>query len=162
VYDATRDGVLADYPWAFATFIEQPTLIASEILVGWEYLYTVPVKCIAIRKLFLDSSSTDPDPIEHRLCISPDTEVAAIATNDADPYLEYTRRVTDPALWSVKFAESLALRLAAAIGERLTGKESIAKTLLDRYSLSISEAKRQDAIAKRTVKTKTSSYEDAR
>lgn len=162
VFDATRDAVMVDYPWAFATFIEIPTLISGEVFIGWSYLYAVPIKCLLIRKLFVDDSSTDPEPIEHRLCISPETLVPAIAVNYEDPYLEYTRLVVDPRQWSVKFAETMALRLAATIGLRLTGKEAIATELANRYNGVISEAKRQDAIAKHTVKTKTSSYEDAR
>lgn len=162
VFDSMRDSVLADHPWGFATFIETPTLIASEILTGWEYLYAKPTKCLAIRKLFLDDSSTDPDPIEYRECISPTTLVAAIAVNYEDPFLEYTRQITDPTLWSMKFAEALSLRLAAQIGERVTGKADTANLLANRYGLALSEAKRQDAKSKNVTKTRTSSYEDVR
>ena len=162
VFDTMRDSVLADYPWGFATFIEVPTLIASEILIGWSYLYATPIKCLSIRKVFIDDASTNPDPIEYRECLSPTTEVKAIAVNYEDPYVEYTRQITDPAIWSVKFADVLSLRLAAEIGARITGKTEAATEAANRYSLSIGEAKRLDGGSKNVSKTKTSSYENAR
>ena len=162
VFDTMRDSVLADYPWSFATSIVLPVLIASEVLIGWEYLYAMPLDCLAIRKLFLDDSSTDPEPIEFRECLSPSTEVRAIAVNFEDPYLEYTRQIVDPALWSVKFSDVLALRLAAEIGARITGKQEYATEATNRYGLAISEAKRLDGGSKRVDKVRTSSYEESR
>lgn len=161
-FDAMRDQVLADYPWQFATFIEVPELIVDEVLIGWSYLYKKPLKCMAIRKLFTDASTNDPEPIDFEECLSPQTLVPAIAVNFPDPYLKYTRQVIDPKIWSVKFGEVLALRLAATIGMRLTGKETLATELLNRYGAAISEAKRQDGQTKKVEKRRHSSYEDAR
>jgi len=161
-YDPARDSVLTDFPWEFATFIVQPTLIASETLVGWSYLYALPAKCLAVRKLFIDDSSTNPDPIEHRECISPSTLRRAVAVNFEDPYLEYTHQITDPKLWSTKFADTLALRIAAEIGVRVTGRKEEAAEAANRYSNMVSEAKRLDAASANIKKTKTSSYENAR
>ncbi len=162
VFYSVRDSVLADYPWSFATHILQPTLINSEILVGWLYLYAIPANCLAIRKLFLDTSSTNPDPIEYEECVSPTTLVRAVAVNYEDPYLRYTRQIADPSLWSVKFADVLSMKLAAEIGPEVTGKQEAGTEAAKQYRAMVSEAERLEDSTKHIDKIRTSSYEDIR
>lgn len=167
VFDIVRDTVLADHEWEFATYFEDElTLIVDETIPGWDYLYEIPLDCLAIRKLFIDDASTDPDPIEHRRCISPDTLEPAIAVNIESPILEYTMQVTDPKYWTTSFAEALSLKLASEIGAPLTGKSELATQALNLYAIRISEAKRLDAGDRNTEETRktkrTSSYEDSR
>jgi hypothetical protein len=162
VFDTIRDSVLADYPWSFATHIEVPELIVDEVLVGWLYLYAIPAKCLAIRKIFVDTSVPNPDPIEYEECVSPSTLKRAVAVNYEDPYMRYTRQIVNPALWSVKFSDAMAMRLAAEIGATITGKQEAATEAANRYGTIVSEAKRLESETKHVEKTRTSSYEDAR
>lgn len=162
VFDTVRDEVLAGFPWRFATFFEQPDLIADETIPGWAYLYAIPLKCLSIRKVFLDDTVPDPEELDYRQCISPESLRAAIAVNETDPWIEYTRQVTDPKYWTAPFAGAFSLRLAAEVGAVLTGKPEKSTAALQQYVLMISEAKRLDANAEKVDLTKPSSYESAR
>lgn len=162
VYDSVRDSVLQDHWWQFATYFESLTAIASETVAGWTYLWVYPVKCITIRKVFLDDGSTNPDAMEYMQCLSPQTFKNAIATNENNPEICYTYQVTDPKHYDPKFVECLALRLAAEIGPAITGNSSKATEAMNRYSLAISEAKRLNAGNKNIVKTEDPSYLTAR
>jgi hypothetical protein len=162
VYASVRDAVLRAHNWPFATFFEQPALITSQTVPGWAYLYTYPLKCLAVRKVFIDTASTDPDEIDHRQVVSPQTIKRAIATNIPDPWLEYTRQIVDPVFFDSLFAEALALKLAAEVGPVLTGNTTMSSQAMNLYVNAISEAKRITGQDKRTTKTKVSSYENVR
>lgn len=158
VYDTVRDSVLEEAWWQFATFYSQPDLITSEVIPGWAYLYEMPDKCITARNIFDDTGLTIQPPIEFLQCISPQTNARAIATNVVDPWVEFTYRVTDPSFYSPKFAECLALKLAAKIGYKITGNDASAKAALALYATQISEVKRLNGSAKHVISTVQPSY----
>lgn len=158
VYDTVRDSVLEEAWWQFATFFSQPELITSEVVPGWEYLYAMPDRCITARNVFDDTGLTIQPPIEFLQCIAPQTTVRAIATNILDPWVEFTYRVTDPSFYSPKFAECLALKLAAKIGPAITGNDAASKVALTLYGTQISEAKRLNGTAKHVVSTVEPTY----
>jgi len=162
VYDSVRDSVLEEAWWQFAKFSTQPTLLANETVPGWAYLYIIPPKVLAIRNVFIDISSTQPDTIEFEQCVSPIDKLRVIATNIADPWLATTYQVTDPSFYPSKFTECFAMKLAIEICESITGVDTKSRTLLPIYGAQISEAKRLDGQNRKIVKTREPSLLTAR
>lgn len=137
IYEPIRDAVLRGTSWNFATAVEQLALLDEE-LPGWNYLYTEPVRCLKVRKIFNDSTLLDPRPIDHKLLLSPTTKTKSIATDLELAWCEFTYRVTDPNVYDPQFIEALSYRMAASLAQSLAGNIQLGQALLQ-MSMSISD-----------------------
>lgn len=165
VYGSVRDTVLRAHSWGFATAIESLGQLSGETVPGWTYLYASPSMSLKINKVFSDTGSSNPDPIEYREVRSPTSAQKAIACKVSPAYIDYTFLVDDPSLYSADFVASLAMALAAETAFLITGDKDMGAALAVKYGQSISEAKRNDASGKNvdpTAEQSSSSYETAR
>lgn len=146
-YDDLRDAVLAAFPWPFATLRQELARIAESeepVRDGWLYVYRLPNKCLAPRKIWplglgeraLRSDQRVPYAIE-KASVDDSQVVLCDLTN---PVLYYTAQITDPTKLSAQFVDAFAWRLAADICMPLTAKPEIRDLARKEYMLKLNEA----------------------
>lgn len=128
-YEPLRDTVLRGHSWNFATAYEQLAVL-DESIPGWGLLYSEPARCLSIRKIISESSLVSPVAVDHKLILSPDSKVKAVATNLENAWAEFTYQVTDPTLFDAQFVEALSYRLGAALAQPLAGNIQMGQGLL--------------------------------
>ncbi len=162
LYDFARQSVLQAHPWNFATVVKPLALLNGETVPDWDYLYSYPSNCLAVRRVYNESTVGDPREHKYRTLTSPDTYTHAIATDQVDAYIEYTYDAMDPTRYSKSFVQALVFYLAFLLSPKLTGNEKKASTMLQLYNLEISNAQQHDAQESNNPHEKRSVYYDAR
>lgn len=137
VYGPLRDAVLRDYAWNFATATEQLALL-DETIPGWSFIYTQPVRCLNVRKVFSEVVMVNPTPSDFKILLSPSTKTKSIASNLEIAWAEFTYQVTDPNVFDPKFVEALSYRIGASLAQSLAGNIQLGQALLQ-MSVSITE-----------------------
>lgn len=119
-YAQTRDEVLRDFPWPFATRIAALALVAEQPTSEWAFAYRVPVTALRVRRLV---STLRDDVIETRVPyrIIGDATGELLYTDWPDAELEWTERVEVVELFPVDFTQSVALLLASYVAPVVTG-----------------------------------------
>lgn len=145
VWDQALDATLRAHPWKFAGKVQALALISGEEIEGWTYLYKYPAHCLFIRRVFNEATNNEQKATEpYEEFLSPDTAQKSIATDVEDALIEFTARVTNPALYDSLFIDAFALQLAARTAFALTGDKDIQKTMIGLFNDAIAEAKRID------------------
>lgn len=145
VYGATRDQMLEEYDYDFASRTVTLALLKAAPLGGyfppivWNpathpptgalYEYEFPTDAVKIRSLkYTPGFVINYDPRATKFTEYNDKYYTpprrTILSNVPDAIAVYTGRVTDPATWTAKFSEALASRLAVVLGPDLVGLES--------------------------------------
>ncbi len=141
-YDLTRDIVLRDYPWPFASKIESLGLVENTPNDDWGYSFRIPddylhdIKIMGVGRI--EEAGT---AIEYE--IGSDSTGGLIFTDQADAVLKYTARVQDPNKFTPDFNEALGYLMAVKIGPTITGGDprGMVKEAERRYMTCISKAK---------------------
>lgn len=121
-YAQTRDEVLEDFPWPFATQVNQALALVTDFTTNaddgheWAYAYQLPTDCLMFRRLL---SGTRNDSRESRVPYRIAQQL--LYTDLADARGEWTVRITDVTRFSAAFVQALALKLAFYIGPRVAG-----------------------------------------
>ena len=118
VYSETRDEVLREHNWPFATRDLALTVVSGLVPpAGWLYEYTFPADCIRLRNLkpsSIPNPNFDPAPVlwaewnDTRL--SPAAKV--ILANSSPVIAVYVARIANPSTWEPGFRTELTSRLA--------------------------------------------------
>jgi hypothetical protein len=140
IYGTTKDSVLRAHGWNFATKIVTLAEISDETSPGWEYLYSVPSKCLRVLKVFDDNYVVNPKPSPFREILSPTTNVKAIATNVGPAYAEIIYQISEE-FFDPIFIEALSYNLAAVLAQPLTGNAKLGLDMLQFYRSKIDEAR---------------------
>ncbi len=140
VYPVVREALLARHPWNFA---RRRVLLADlgHPPFGWRYRYATPSDCLRVWEV---DGPTTPFEISGDL----DTQgnpIQVILTDRPRAWLTYTARVTDPALFNVRFVEALSWMLAAEMAIALTGDTALAQGCLQAAGNAITAAEADDA-----------------
>lgn len=134
-YASARDKVLADYPWTFALKRAQLAQLVMAPTFEWTYSYQLPPDCLRpLRTNFDDLSDASRWVVEGR----------QLLTNEAEVYLAYISRVTDPTQYSPHFVECLATYIAHLVAYALTNSRQTRTELLQTYQYRLSEAEEVD------------------
>jgi hypothetical protein len=168
VWETARLSTLRDHAWKFARRRIELTAVAAPNLdtyIGWDYVWAYPSSTHLVRKVFIDSTSANPDPIEFALFNGEISNLDRIATNEVDGdgkcYAEctYTGEGTADAqylTYDPQAALALAAQLAYLLALPLTGNENKAKQMLQIYANAISRAKATDALEERILSVRKS------
>ena len=117
IYSQTRDEVLREHNWPFATRDAALVTNGQTAPAGWLYEYTFPAGAIRLRNLkptTVPSPNYDPAPVlwaewnDSRL--NPAARV--VLSNTGSVTAVYVARITDPSTWEPGFAGALISRLA--------------------------------------------------
>lgn len=116
-YEQARDFSLECFPWPFAKKTVTLGLVTDYTVLDtiheWSYAYRYPDDCLFARYILTANGrmETDPPPFE----VGSDDSGRLIFTDQEDAILVYTRRVTDPALFTAAFGESVSWWLSGLI-----------------------------------------------
>lgn len=139
-FNPTKESILRDYPWNFATKIEALAPGTSETFAGWTYVYTYPKSCLFDRKIFNESTINSTEKQPYRIISSNGSSKLLILCNLATAYMEYTFNVVDATLFDVSFVDAFAWKLAANLAPSLTGNADLSTKLMNTYRLVIDKA----------------------
>lgn len=162
VYNTVRDAVLRSSDWGFARRIETLNQLSGETIPGWDYLYAYPNKAVGISKIFSDTTTQDPVAEKYLICLSPTTNVKAIAALISPAYIKYTYQVDDSTIYDADFIEAFAYKLAAEVAFELTGNLDLVAPLNKKADDIASEAMRVSATERQEDDNRTSTFEDSR
>lgn len=141
-YGPVRDEVLRTHNWAFAGAQEPLALLETEPDKEGRYTYKYPAEALFIRRVFSLQNAEKALPFRERFRADLHSRALAVAT----PYAaaEYTRRITDENLFDSAFVKSFSLALACDLAVALTGDAQLSAQLLQKYTLSLDEARRSN------------------
>jgi len=119
-FNTTRDAVLRDFAWPFATKIITLALVESAPNDEWDYSYRMPSDCLFHRRILSGvRNDTQDSKIPYR--VVQDDAGLLIFTDQSEAELEYTVREDRVNLWPSDFCFALSFRLASYIAPQVTG-----------------------------------------
>jgi len=118
-YDISREQVLRDFNWPFATKEIALGLVESNPTTEWTYSYRYPSDSLKLRRIF---SGIRNDTRQSRVPfkIVRDTVGRLIYTDAVDAFMEYTYAEVDASRFTPDFVQALACRMASYAAPRLT------------------------------------------
>lgn len=162
-YADTRDGLLREWPWPFATAYATLSQLASTPNLEWGYSYSLPSDCVRARYLIPNSGvapSVLGGPInvpgawmqgwQYPLPVDQWQIPYALGTSPAGPILltdeqvanlVYTAQVTNAAFFDVLFGEALAYMLATKLCMPLTISEARSEKIATAAGAAVMKAK---------------------
>lgn len=137
-YSQCRDQVLQAYPWKFARKTI-PLQLLTETVPGWEYVYSYPNDCLRAIRLVYETGAP-PSGIKIEYDIVSVGNGKAIVCNQPEMYLEYTKRIDNPALFDAMFVSAFAWLLAAEIATPLVADAKSAQSAMNAYRATVTDA----------------------
>lgn len=141
-YAPVRDEVLRTHNWAFAAVSEPLALLAKEADAEGCFTYKYPAEALFIRRVFAPQAPRVTLAFKERFRTDLHCRTLGVACSSA--YAEYTRRITDENLFDAAFVKSFSLALACDLAVALTGDGQLAGQILQKYMLSLEEARRSN------------------
>jgi hypothetical protein len=140
-YDTVLDLVLRDFPWPFATEYFTLSLVEEEPTDEWGFSYRYPSGCVNFRRI-ISATRTDDRSTRIPYKIGQDSSGKLIYTDEEDAECEFTKRITDTALYPSDFTMALSYRLAFYIAPKITGADpfKLRDTALKLYQMEIAAA----------------------
>lgn len=150
-YEHCRDQALQAFPWKFA----RKTAALQDIGTppqGWAYRYSYPNDCLKALRLVYEGGNTltytNYNGGGFTYNVKPVFDVVedsanagrAIVANDAEVYLEYTMRVTDPTVFDPMFTSALAWLIASEIATPLSADAKYAQSAYQSYMGAVNDA----------------------
>lgn len=134
-YENTRDAVLADFDWNFAT----KTVALADTNnppPNWAYAYQYPTDCLRITEIPLPGVRypTAAQRVQYITGSNSEGTGKLIYTDLPGAWLKYVSRITDVNMFDSIFQEALSWRLAAAINMVITGNADLGNNALNMYS----------------------------
>jgi hypothetical protein len=162
LYSPTRDSLLRQHFWPFATVRASLPINAVAPPFEWDASYTLPPDFIRFKYVFRADS---PWKIEGNLLMT--NQTGGNTTTFGTPAVNglpivYIARVTDPTTFDPLFVEILTLRLALLLGPRISGPNFNQKNLMDELKPLLLEAKTISAQDQSSDELDISTYASAR
>lgn len=146
-YDIVLDTTLQAYPWRWAGKTLSLAETTNDKPNRWLYAYQRPSDCLMVRRL-VDESMVDYMPYDvgiksggHDYTL----EGRTIYCDLSPAYLQYTQRLTDPAMFPPMFVDALGMALAARIAYPITRDLKIRADAVTLASQAMEAAKMADA-----------------
>lgn len=133
-FDISRDAVLRDFDWPFASKIADLALVEADPNDEWGYSYQYPSDCIKLRRIL---SGIRNDTLASRVPfkVAQGDAGNVIFTDQVEAQMEYTVRVTSVENFTPDFILALSYRLAIYMAPRTTGGDpfGLGKKAADMY-----------------------------
>lgn len=171
--DSSRDGLLQEHAWRFATK-HAPLALAAEAHPKWEYVYSYPVDCIRMLGVFGEGSDIyrqewlrtayEPRHLPRLYELYSMNSGRVILCNLEKAYGEYVSSTIDPLQYPPLFTEALAYRLAMELVVPLAaGNFNNRDKLAQYYMRALSKAIEADANEAFTIQENYhTAFEDSR
>lgn len=152
-YPVVRDTLLERHAWNFATTRTRAALVNKEP-IGWKYMYHLPAKCVRVLSL---SSETAPlrELETGPWVVEADGDYRVLLCNVEDVVLKYVSHVTNTAIFSPGFTDTLAWYLAANLAGPIIKGETgltISNKLMQFAMVSEQKAIETDTRQRRTIR----------
>jgi len=145
--DNVIETVLRMHVWNSA--LERSQLISAETPVfGWNYSFQLPADCIRV---------VEVDPVSKY-----QVEKKNILSNETTLYLLYVANPTDINNLDSLLAEAIAMKLAVEVAESLTSKAGLKQEMLQRFIVSLQEARSANSKDRTPEHRERSSWLDAK
>lgn len=132
IYDDTRDALLSQHNWNFATAERDLALLSdAPLLDDWAYAYQLPSDCLRVIRMIDDEEFK--------------VEGHKLYSDSDDPRIEYIKKETDPVKFSPGFVKALSSRLAADLCFGITQNATLSTNLDAIAERDLKEAKWSDA-----------------
>ncbi len=143
-YEPVRDAELRAHPWSFSIKRVQLAEDSTGPDFGPANSFTLPGDFLCLR---------EPDDSENHIDNDWQIEGTKLLTDDSGPLnVRYTFQVTDPNSMDALFREALATKLAFELCEEITQSNSKKEALREDYKEVIRQAKRCNAIERKSQK----------
>lgn len=119
-YDQTRQELLRDFPWQFATQRKTLARVATDPTDDWGYSYRFPSDVLTLHRVQTSLGRLTPRSLQIPFALGSDTSGRLVYTDDSAGVFFATMDVTDPAMFTPDFVQLFALKLAAWIAPRIT------------------------------------------
>lgn len=136
-YDAQLDATLRDHPWNFATAYVALAPASGAVPPNWNYAFGRPADCVLARLILPNVKGGAKVPFERAGNL--------ILTDQAESWLCFTKRETDPAMFDPLFVVAFSLRLAVAVSPEITADRGWVQAAQTQYLNAIAAAKAADA-----------------
>jgi hypothetical protein len=143
VFANVRDMVLREHPWKFARKYASPAALSGDAPGNWAYMYTYPSDALRIIRI-VNPLGDDKTPIRFEVARN-SSDLRVILTNESQPTIEYTQRITDPQQFDPQFSTALSYRIAQYIAMPITGDRQIMADMKTLADMEVGKAKASDA-----------------
>jgi len=173
-YDLALYSVLEDHDWSFARKRQYLATIDDDY-AGWAYAYQYPTDCVCPR--FINNvagayTGTSYDVyrdqfvavgrVPYEITGDSTSSNRVILTDKLEAELIYTSKVTDTNMYTFKFIDALALKLAGYLVQPLKGDVTLRQSIVALYSLMSFDAKGSDSNSDYNKDTDVNSFVSAR
>ena len=118
-YEIARLTTLRDFPWPFATKIEELSLVEEDPNAEWGFSYRYPPDCLKFRRI-LSGTRNDTRQTRVPFKIAQDDTGILIFSDTDEADAEFTKDMNDPTVYPSDFVLALSFKLASLIAPRLT------------------------------------------
>lgn len=154
-FDQTRDEVLRDFPWGFATRTAALAHVSAEDYPGYAFVYQYPNDCLNMRSVgdeagvrLVRMSSNGlytwlsspygypydvPSSLGWRTALRADGATQVILSDIESAWGFYTARVTNLGAWPVDAIQTFALKLGGYIGGPLQANAQLVQSVKNAY-----------------------------
>ena len=124
--DNVLESILRMHVWNSA--LERQELVrGEEPIFGWNYSYQLPADCIKV---------VEVEPVSKF-----QVEKKYLLSNETSLYLLYVATPTDINNLDSLLAEAVAMKLAVEVAETLTSKQGLKQEMMQKYVISLQEAR---------------------
>lgn len=134
-YDKSRDSVLTQANWTFATTQQELSKDVATPLFGYSYQYSLPTDPYCLKPLIIDDPNDEVDWKIHG---------RKLLTDKDGVYLQYIARITDLSLQSPLFDAALELYLAYRMAYTITGSRAVMEDMKSAYLEALADAEDVD------------------
>lgn len=139
-FEPVKREVLRTHNWAFAGSLVSLSLLAHYPHTPWPYRYAYPKDCLFLRKVYAKENPAQSYAFKE--IYEQDIHARVILCGAEQAQAEYTRDVKDESLFDPAFVKVFSLALAADLAVTLTADVALAQKILQKYTLSLEEARR--------------------
>jgi hypothetical protein len=133
LYEPTRDELLADHPWKFATKRVELTADPDAPAFGYDVRFPLPADCLRVLDTDLGTEADWTIENGYLLC------------NDSSCSIKYISKITTPATFSIPFCEALAHKLASKLAYPLVQSSTLADQMFRLYMVHLKDARSKNA-----------------
>lgn len=161
LYDQARQKILEDAEWSFAVARRELAKSAVAPEFGYSARFKTPSDCIKVLEAF-DKNAMSMRPQTSPNDLQWEIESGYVVCDAEVVLIRYTKDITDTALFSAGYVQTLAAYLAYQMAGKLTGTRGLKSDMWTLYKAELDSAKSSDGIQGRTRVVRSSVLVTAR
>lgn len=143
LFDDTRDALLRQHPWAFATKYTSPAALSGTAPGHWEYMFLYPTDCVRMLGV-VNPLGKDQPHVKFEVARNSSGK-RVILSDIQQPEIFYTARIEDTTDYDPEFVMAFSYVLAARLVMPLVGERSIAADLYQQAQAVLNSAWETDS-----------------